>query len=61
MSKMTSFDFAYDSNGWNGLQRYFNMYYLVTEFVSLLSGVANINVTDNQVITPLMIFSDPTN
>jgi hypothetical protein len=36
------------------------MYYLVTEFVSLLSGVANINVTDIQVITPLMSFLDPT-
>jgi hypothetical protein len=29
------------------------MYYLVTEFVSLLSGVANINVTDSQVIRHL--------
>jgi hypothetical protein len=36
------------------------MYSLITEFVSLLLGVANINVTDSQVITPLMIFSDPT-
>jgi hypothetical protein len=28
-------------------------YYLVTEFVSLLPGVANINVTDSQVIRHL--------
>jgi len=30
------------------------MYYLVTEFVSLLSGVANISVTDSQVIRHLL-------
>jgi hypothetical protein len=30
------------------------LYYLVTEFVSLLSGVANISVTDSQVIRHLV-------
>ena len=34
------------------------MYFLVTEFVSLLSGVANVSVTDSQVIRHLVDLYD---